>query len=83
VAASLSSADCSTEVDGSYELAIGVAVNGTTFGRHRAVGKVVARPACEYYDLEAMGLLSQEFSKPVHPRVVTLDQLIVENHGRA
>ena len=75
----LSSAHGPSEVDRSYKPAICVPMNALPFGHRRAGGEVVVRPACEHNDLEAVGLLGKQCAEPVHPRIVALDELIVEN----
>ena len=81
--AHLSSAHGPSEVDRSYKPAICVPMNALPFGHRRAGGEVVVRPAREHNDLEAVGLLGKQCAEPVHPRIVALDELIVENDSRA
>jgi hypothetical protein len=40
---------------------------------------VIIRPARKDNDLKGMRLLREEGTKPVHPRFVALNELIVEN----
>ena len=58
-------------------------MNALPFGHRRAGGEVVVRPAREHNDLEAVGLLGKQCAEPVHPRIIALDELIVENDSRA
>lgn len=48
---------------------------------HCGLRKIIARPACENYNLEVARLLDKQGPKPIHSRVITLDELVVENDG--
>ena len=58
-------------------------MNGAPLGNQRARGKVVAGPARKYDDLEVVGLLGEQRAKPVHPAIVALNELIVQDNRRA
>ena len=76
----LSSAERTPEVNRPYEPTIRVRVNSAPLGHHRAGGEVVTRPAREHNDLKAVGFLRQQRAKPVHPAVVALNELVVQDN---
>src|SRR3974390_3442743 len=79
VARNLSSREGPIEVDGSHKAAIGVFVNGLTFGHHRAWCEIVTWSTGEHDYLKAERLLGKQCAEPLHPEVVALDELIVED----
>jgi hypothetical protein len=70
----------SIEINGSYEAPIGVLVNGLSFGHCRARFEVVARSTGEHDYLKGMRLFGKERAEPLHPEVVALNELIVEDN---
>jgi hypothetical protein len=58
-------------------------MNGAPLGHKRVCWKVIAGPAGENDDLETVGLLGKQATKPVHPTVVALDKLVVQDDRRA
>jgi hypothetical protein len=59
-----------------------VPVKGLCFRDDCARREVVVWPACEHDDLKHARLFGKKLPEPVHPRDVTLHELIVENDGR-
>jgi hypothetical protein len=72
-----------SEVDRSDEPALCLLKSDFSFGHHRIGGEVVAGPAREHNDLKAMSLLGEQCAEPIHPRIVALDELIVEDDSGA
>src|SRR6478736_650034 len=75
----LSSRDGAIEIDGPYKAAIGVFVNDLSLGHGCAGCEVVPRSTGEHDYLKAMRLLGKQCAEPLHPEVIALDELIVED----
>jgi hypothetical protein len=58
-------------------------MNCAPLGHKRSRGEVVARPTRQYNDLETVRFLGKQRPKPVHPAVVALNELVIEDDRRA
>jgi hypothetical protein len=71
------------EIDGSYKAAIGVLVNGLSFG-HRPRLVRGSRPSTGEHDyLKGMRLLGKQCAEPLHAEIVALNELIIEDKPRS